>query len=224
MNVRAASSQAMARTITARQQLVSLKGGNLFLREANVTPEVAPGGVIDVQSVVSNGALLIDPFDKDSCVHDANDCTKGPTETGGYCYEVEIEPSWTSNKPSGPNCIKTTEVGTIDKEHTASLTAPTGEGSYVVGVRLTAKGSGQTGVFQRTVTVTETAGQRPGPGQRCDSDGQCPNGQVCKDGQCRDCGAVDKLLNSSQCGGIEGTINSLIILVVLILLVSLVAD
>lgn len=156
--------------VTPRQMLISLKGGNLFLRKANVPEEVAPGGVVDIDTTVSNGALLISSFDPDSCVNDANPCTKGPFETGGYCYELTVSPEWTGDDSTGPTCIHTTEIGTADQDRRWTFTAPQQTGDFNVTFRLEVLGSGEFETLTRSITVTEEAPPRPGPGDGDEED------------------------------------------------------
>lgn len=162
MNVRA-TSRAGARSsrLTSRQQLISLKGGNLFLRKAAVPREVAPGGVVDIDTIVSNGALAISPFDDDECSNGANRCS---TQVGaGYCYNLRVNPDWTAADQTGPTCIGTTEIGTADQDRRWTFTAPGAVGDFVVTFQLEAVGTGERGRITQRITVTREAESRPPP-------------------------------------------------------------
>lgn len=156
--------------VTARQQLISLKGGNLFLRESQVTDEVAPGGVVDARAVVSNGANLILATDRDECGNNANPCSRGFLDRHGYCYELEVTPSWSRGDTTGPTCIKTTEIGTTDQVQSFAFEAPREAGEHTIRIRLEALGSGEFGSITERVLVTETAPERPGAGNGDDAD------------------------------------------------------
>lgn len=149
----------------ARQQpppLIELKGGNLFLREPTITPEVAPGGEVSIDATVSNRALFISVGDPDACENEANDCTRGIFDlSSGYCYELRVSPQWRGTEGTGPQCVNLTELGTGDKNHSFRIPAPQQTGEFSIQLTLEAPGSRETGTAVRNVTVTTTPSPPP---------------------------------------------------------------
>lgn len=153
------------------QQLATIKGGNLFIRRAAVPAEIAPGGTVDVEATVSNGALFISATDPDACQNSATPCSFNDV---GYCYELVVDPSWTSEKSVGPRCIQTTSVGTEDHHPTFVFTAPQQEGEYSITFELRGSNSGESASITRGITVTGDAPSRPPPPDENGDDGTDP--------------------------------------------------
>lgn len=145
-----------------RQQFISLKGGALFLREPQITDLVATGGLVQIDAIVSNGALIIG--DADECARSENPCDPGFFDDIGYCYELRVSPEWTETEGTGPSCVPVTELGTGDNSHQFSIPGPESAGEFTVQYTLEALGTNETGTAIQTIDVTDEPTPPPNGG------------------------------------------------------------
>ncbi|WP_435119090.1 hypothetical protein [Halolamina sp. C58] len=139
------------------------KGGNIILRRIDTPNRVEPGEGYEVDVKVSNGALVIQPWDADSC---------GQAEPG-YKVRVVAEDSTGDRQEAGPTCLMTSELGTGDETFTFEFQAPTEEGEHEVEAWVEMVGSGkETDPDTSTILVNEEVSRdAPSPGN---DDGNTP--------------------------------------------------
>lgn len=148
--------------------VISLHEGQVFLERPDVPIEVAPGGTIDIDTRVVNTDRLISDLDPDSCNSDDTPC--GFRLGNGYCYLLQVVPSWTGGENVGPTCIDVAGFTSTVENHDWVFPAPQEEGTYNVTFELRLMGTGQFGTFDETIEVVEGAPDRPGDGNGDDED------------------------------------------------------
>lgn len=168
----------------------SVKGGNLFVDEIRVVGEKTPGSTVTMEVDVANGALLIQASDPDRCDNSANPCESPgpPIETAGYCSAVTFTPAWAGLGDTILGCPKLTTIGVGIETITNDIVLPASPGTYEVDVTLAAAGSNEQVTMSQIINVQDDGSGGGngggGGGGGCGTDGDCPEGQVCRDGQC----------------------------------------
>jgi len=156
------------------------KGGNVILEQVLVPRTVEPGEPFEVEAKVSNGAGIINPWDKDHCRKPG---ATGPDGASGYSIEVVFEVDG-ETRVSGPTCIRKTAFGKRTNTYSKTFTAPSYGGSVDVEAYVRLPGSGkETGKMSQTVTVSSDDVEETDPpaddddtGDGNDNDGDDDNG------------------------------------------------
>lgn len=224
MDVRAYTHQAGARGFGSRSTAQTQQQGTLAhqqktdLLNASVSfPDAVPPATRGfVNLTLSNDALFISSNDPDHCHEGRN--------TFGYLVDATLRLNG-SIVDSLNACVIGGVPGETE-ERVLSFMAPTVPDDTEIDLEVSIEFSGSGIDHSSTPGSVVVSSEAPTPTPQCDNHADCPEGQVCKNGACRGCGLLDSLFNSGQCGGsgFEGTINSLIILVALVLLVSVMSD
>lgn len=132
----------------------------LFVDTIAVTPEVAAGGVVDVEVIVTNAATGVTQNDPDICQAGSSN---------GFEYDITADPSWTSAE-TVTDCTGPGSVGSNKYSYTFSFTAPASGGVETLDVSVQGATSGVGGSKSYSVSVSEDSDQqRPGTG---DPDGE----------------------------------------------------
>lgn len=143
-----------------------------YVSRVFVPEEVGTGGAVDVEVDVTNAARsVLSPIDP-------NECTTGVTS--GLQSTVEVTPSWTSGE-SVTLCTNIAGVSKTVDTFEGDFRAPESPGVYTVAVKVTTP-DGSGGQIPYEVVVEEGGGNRPDP--ECAGDADCPEGEVCVDGEC----------------------------------------
>lgn len=137
--------------------LVSIKSGNLFIEKVETpSTSVRPGGTVNIDVVLKNGAQFINTFDPDRCL------PGGITRSEGYKYRLEVDPSW-AGIDSREGCIPSGNFSANRLTESFSFTAPSESGSEEVTFILEARGSGESGRTSTSVSISESGDSNPPP-------------------------------------------------------------
>lgn len=118
------------------------KGGNIILERVRVPGSVQPGEAFDVEVDVSNGAVIIGPFDPDAYGN-----------AGGSGYNINVTATVDGTEKTKDTRIGVAEVGTKDATYTFTFEAPRTDGTVDVSGRVELPASGKTTGPVRTSTV-----------------------------------------------------------------------
>lgn len=229
MNVRAAMSQTGARRstfvqpghdvdegmmrspTTARQQKTDLLNANVSF-PSSVKP--AHEGFPNI--TLTNDALFISPTDPDHC-HEGRS-TFGYAVNATLLINGEIVDSLSA-------CVLGGTPGETENR-VLSFVAPSvpNDTEIETEVRVEFAGSGiNHSTHTATIVVSEDAPQHT---PECDQDADCPKGQVCRRGACRDCGFFDSLFKPGPCGGspLDDLTNVIIALAILAVALTVVTN
>lgn len=191
--------------VTARQ---TVPMENTSVVGINAPDTVEQGGTISATVTVQNSG--VPTFASDSCII-------GGVSTG---VDLIIE-FWVGGRliDTREDCLQRRNQKQYN--FTAGLTGGTGE----IDIEFVLKGaqSGTTGDRQsKTITVGDDGGGGGGPqpgDPGCSSNADCPDGQKCSNGVCRECSALDNLIGNCSgsgggFGGILGQIQTILILLI----------
>lgn len=212
-----------ARGLTAHDNLISLKDGNLFVDDVNIAPDpVRPDDTIDVLVSVANGEAIGPlPIDPDHC-----NVASGTAV--GYEVQVRVTPSWTDGTTTPKFCIGKALIGvnreTFGPDDGFRFQTPDAGGTYAITVELILPGSGNSKSLEFPIEVRQDAPDPVDPGngtQACNNDADCPGSKVCRGGQCVEPGDDDPLSGLLD-AFLSRPIESVVLFGGLILVVSLI--
>jgi hypothetical protein len=154
------------------------KPGDATLSGVSVSPySVSPGGVIEVEGVVSENIIFMG-------YNDVDQCNFGPG-TIGLRVEFEVTVPGLDRSSKATQCIAVWSATSGDHKFNVEIPIPEDaeDGDYEVVVKaILANSRNVAGEQKRTIKVSESGQSQPS----CTSDADCGPGKRCVNGECVD--------------------------------------
>lgn len=123
-----------------------------YVGDVRYPPEVAEGGVVDIEVEMVNERVFVTPLNPDQCVDGI---------TNGLEAEIVVDPTWTSAK-SVTDCLEVGGFTPSTRTRAFDFPAPSTSGTYSFDVTVTGTGSGQGGTETYQLVVPDPDDSGPG--------------------------------------------------------------